>query len=331
MQIKNHSLFLTFFITRNYFMIFGYSNLLNIGKRDTLSCAIVGTIIGFLLLYIYKKWVANRKSLASNILVSFFAIFTINITLIILETFSNSFYLVRTPNLVITIPFLVLAFYIANKGFTTIYRVSQCLFPITLILYIITFITLIWYSDFANLEPMFTSTFFNFCKCSIFFAFLTVTPNLFIFELDKANKNISKSYLFSLIPIILTILFAITVLGNELITVYRAPEYMILKRIKIFNFIEKVENLTSVVFVFDMFITTAIATLLLKNNLPKKYNNIYLAVILIICIYISSIVIGKNNVIELFIYRYLPHMLIILFLALFTTKLFSKKVKASSA
>ena len=61
------------------------------------------------------------------------------------------------------------------------------------------------------------------------------------------------------------------ILGANLVDIYRYPEYMTLKKIKLFNFVEKVENIVSITWIFDLFITLAVSGNNMKELLPKKW------------------------------------------------------------
>ncbi|MBR1413350.1 MAG: GerAB/ArcD/ProY family transporter [Bacilli bacterium] len=317
MKIKNHAIFNSFFLTRSLFLIVGYSLILNTSGSDSWISVICGTIIGTILIIIYQHFKSNN--LINRVIIALYSIFMILTTLFILQTFTSNFYLIKTPNLVINIPFIFLVYYINKYKYSSIYRLGQLFFVISIIISIIVFIALFFYSDFSNITPVLSTPIHKVLLSSLYFAFMSAIPNILIYEIEDTNKDIVKSYLLTCLTLLITIFLAITILGNKLSIIYRAPEYMILKRVKIFNFIENIENIVSIIFIFDIFITSALATNVLKAKLPNKNNKLLLGGILISCLLVVSLSTINKNIYGLLIYQYLPIILIIFYiLSLFT-------------
>ena len=80
---------------------------------------------------------------------------------------------------------------------------------------------------------------------------------------------------------------------------------MILKKIKIFVFLEKIENIISITWILDVFMTLAISANNIRHTLPKKANAITFSSILLI-LYFFVIYLGEIYHIELQIYFILP-------------------------
>ncbi len=140
----------------------------------------------------------------------------------------------------------------------------------------------------------------------------------------QKNKLAGK-FIFSTITVILMCIYIIGVLGPNLIEIYRYPEYMVLKKIKIFNFIEKVENIISIAWLFDLFMALGISGENIKECLPKKHRNITFFLILII-LYFGAILSGIYYHEELMLYHILPIVLgIFEFIMLFLLMLIPKK------
>ena len=115
------------------------------------------------------------------------------------------------------------------------------------------------------------------------------------------DHKLIRKYLFGTISIILIGILIIAVLGPNLIQIYRFPEYMILKKIKVFQFLEKIENIISITWILDVFMTLAMIGQNIKMTLPKKWNNI-LFLSFLVMIFFFVIYLGEIYFIEIQVY-----------------------------
>ena len=148
----------------------------------------------------------------------------------------------------------------------------------------------------------------------------------------STDNNLPKYYFLANLTIIIMGILIIGILGPDLINIYRYPEYMILKVIKILNFIEKVENIFAIATLFDLFMVLSISMNSIKEKLPKKKQNIWFSLILLF-VFGVSIFFGIHYSLALQIYYYLPVILlifIVLILTVFTIKLRKKQNKGLS-
>ena len=97
------------------------------------------------------------------------------------------------------------------------------------------------------------------------------------------------------------------VLGEALLNIFRFPEYMVLKQIKLFQFIEKMENVLSIIWIFDLFITISMGVYSVKELVPEKKNKITTIGILAVMMYVINRVFVFDYVNELRIYYILPY------------------------
>mgnify|MGYP001106129423 FL=1 len=87
---------------------------------------------------------------------------------------------------------------------------------------------------------------------------------------------------------------------------YRFPEYIILKEIKLLNFIEKIENIVALSWVIDVFVYMATSSEFIKELLPEKKKKwIHIALILVLYV-LAFKFLGKYYTNEILIYYFLP-------------------------
>ena len=335
---------LSYFLGRAFFLGFGYSVILYYTNKDSWICFLLGTLLGIMLIYgisKIKKWMGektlkeylNENKILKYIVLTIFLIFNFYILsqlFFILETFASSFFLIYSPTYFILIPIFFLIYRITNKGWQSIGRIAEIFMPISLVIVLLSIAILTPYGTTDKFMPIMNQSTFNMIKCTLFFAFYTSSPFLLLLNAPMKDNKLIRKYLLSTGTIILIGVLIIAVLGPNLIQIYRYPEYMILKKIKVFQFLEKVENIVSITWILDVFMTLAISANNIKMTLPKKKNKILFLGILTI-LYFLVIYLGEIYYIELEMYIYLPLILgsfeIFIILLLMLYHFINKKTK----
>lgn len=307
---------LSYFLGRVFFLGFGFSYLLKLTGKDAYICAILGTILGVGIIYLYGKLenkidlipLKKNNSLLKYLLLFTFFLFNILIytqIAFVFQTFADSFFLLKSPIYFISLPIPFLVYRACKKGLSTISKVGEILMPISLVLFIFAGLGLIKYFKVESFLPILTTSASSLLKGTLYYTFYSTAPFLLLLNAEaKKNKYVLK-YLFSSLTVIVIALFIIGVLGPNLIKIYRYPEYMTLKKIKLFNFIEKVENIISIAWLFDLFMTLSIAGNNLKECLPKKGLKLTFPILLFL-LYLVTLLCGIYYSKELFLYEILP-------------------------
>ena len=307
---------LSYFLGRVFFLGFGFSYLLKLTGKDAYICAILGTILGVGIIYLYGKLknkidlipLKKNNSLLKYLLLFTFFLFNILIYTqisFVFQTFADSFFLLKSPIYFISLPIPFLVYRACKKGLSTISKVGEILMPISLVLFIFAGLGLIKYFKVEAFLPILTTSTSSLLKGTLYYTFYSTAPFLLLLNAEaKKNKYVLK-YLFSSLTVIVIALFIIGVLGPNLIKIYRYPEYMTLKKIKLFNFIEKVENIISIAWLFDLFMTLSIAGNNLKECLPKKGLKFTFPILLFL-LYLVTLLCGIYYPKELFLYEILP-------------------------
>lgn len=336
--------YIMYFLTQSLFLGFGISILFNISGKDCYIGAILGLCLGLIIVYFYAKFLELKQKrtlkeilkehkiigIITRILLLITSYILLIYSLVIYKVFVGSFMLIKTPSIFLLIPIVLFGTYGAFKGLNVISRVSEAILPLSLILIIFAALGIVGLFDSNNFLPILTTTPSNFFKTAITFAGISAFPNILTIHYHEKPKHMLLSYFISASIIIATIIYINGILGEELIHIYRFPEYMVLKQLKLFQFIEKVENILSISWIFNIFILLMMSIYSLKELVPNKKPKIITSLILILTVYIIDKIFAFNYVNELRIYHYLPYISIIIPLILIIPLLYLVKSKKKS-
>ncbi|MBE6154925.1 MAG: hypothetical protein E7163_05100 [Firmicutes bacterium] len=315
-----------YFLTRALFLGFGLSLTFYPSGKDSYIGALIGLLIGLLITFIYnyileKKGNITLKELfdrnkkfgfITKILMIIASFIILIYVLVIYKIFVVSFLLVNTPEIYILIPYIILILALTFKGIKIISRVASCLLPISIVLVISSIFSLVGYFEVINFLPIIDTTPLNIFKSAITFAGISTLPNILILHSKGPVKNHILTYCLSALTLIIAIICINGVFGEVLVKAFRFPEYMVLKQLKLLNFIEKVENILSIAWCFDLFITASMATYSIKELLPPKNSKITISIVLIIIMFVISKVFAQNYINELRIYYALPYVAVLI-------------------
>lgn len=318
--MKSNSI-LVFFLTRSLFLGFGVSIVFNYAKKDSYIGVILGILLGLLITYLYTYVIKNKQDksileltknhkiigLIARVLLLIASYIILIYTLVIYKIFVTSFLLFNTPVIYVVVPLIILASFLAYKGLKPIIRVASSLFPLSLVLIVFCIASLVGYFELDNFFPILTTTPTSILKTAIAFAGITAFPNILTLHLNKDIKGYTKIYLLSALSLLIVFICVNGVLGQDLVSILRFPEYMVLKQLKLLNFIEKVENILSIVWAFDLFITITMSIYSIKELVPKKKDKLITNIILIITIFIISKFFAFDYVNELNLYHLTPY------------------------
>ncbi len=331
---------IVYFLTRSLFLGFGISLILHQSGKDAYFGASLGILIGLIITYFYNDIISNKKekslkSLYKNhkligkiaqILMFLASYILLIYTLILYCVFVISFLLINSPVLYVIIPFLIIGFYLAFKSLKIISRVASILMPISIIFSIIVFLGLGGFFEITNFLPILTNTPSSFFKTALSFAGISAFPNILTLHFHDDTKYNMKIYILAAISIVLCTIAINGVLGQALTSIFRFPEYMVLKQLQAFKFIEKVENIFSNIWIFDLFITAVMAIYSIKETIPTKNNKLVTVLILVVTVYFINKIFVFNYVNELKVYYILPYLsLFLAIIIIFPFKYLIKK------
>lgn len=313
---------LVFFLVRSSIILNVFGYLADIVKTDLILAIIFGTILGLIPILIYHS-INNYKPNLNlpekiNTLFSKFISPLINVIILlslaiisiyilnIISIYINYNILKDYPLMVIAIIFLAFEIYLVRKGLKTLIRSSNILISVVLIIFILSIIFLITSFNIDELRPLYVSGNMNLFKASLIYALSTSGP-LFLLSIIKKDdivikKNYSKSivitYLISSLIILITFIITNGILGINLLRYYSYSYLVILNKISFLGFIERVETIFSITYLFDGFILLNLIFQMIKELIEKtfqikdqKSNNIIfyiISILIILGIYYSS-------------------------------------------
>ncbi len=242
-----------------------------------------------------------------------------------LTTFLSSQYLIETPKYILLISILLLTFYVANKGIETITRVSTISLYISIIIFLFDFFSLLPQVNFQNFLPIIDVSLNSIIISSIIFAFYFTIPIIHIniismnqiVDKEKFNKYYYLTILIAFIMIFLSMSTTIGILGINTSNLFDYPLYTTLKRIKLFSFLDSLENISIMLWI--LYIINASSTMLsfvfssLKDTfkLSIKKSKIINILILLISFAIPNFIFFNNNYNESYEYIWLPFSLLV--------------------
>lgn len=339
------------------FLGMGIHNLIKKVGVDFYFSVIIGGIVGIIILLLYfytnkyeptlpinKKintLFGNKIGFIVNLIICI-CLFIIGIfTLYNLVNFIVSQFLSETPLIVIGLLFSLIIIYVNIKGIETLSRTSLILTLICIVLFSIAILSLLQEFDISNLKPILEhgikrpleGSFYFITTISTPFFILLMIPKKNIIANSKQNKWITITYIIGIFFMFLTILFTIGCLGIHLASIYQYPEYIVLKRINLFNFLDRIENIIIIQWVFGSFITLSLIVYYISNNIKNNNKSKILPTIITAFILIASNTLFKNNTIfnELS-YKYLPYvrLVVLIILIIISLLIFIKKKKPSN-
>lgn len=352
---KNEYSVLTFFVFRCFYTGIAIHNITYLAKQDGWISLIIAFLIGFIPIILFnallniepslsftqltKKYCGKILGTLINILLIASVLFHASIVLWNLCNFINSQFLFKTPVLVIGILFMIPVIYTVSKGLKTIGRTAMVLFLMSLVIYFITFISLISKLEISNIFPILENGITPVLDGSLIqlsYSVLAIFPLLIIPKNDisdnkKIRSSLLKMYVFTFITMFIVMFLILTIFGYPLANLYQYPEFNILKTVNIANFFQRVESILAFQWLFDLAVGLMVFVYFLKTatqetfKFKNKFNNILILIISILMIYISSIIFKNNTIAYDFLgktYKYVR--LVILFFIPLTIYIITK-------
>lgn len=263
-----------------------------------------------------------------------------------ITNFITSQLLYRTPQIMIIIFLILVAIYNANEGIETISRVSLIMLSFNLILFLISFISLSSHINLDNFLPILKDNPNKIILSSLKLTSINFLPILITLVIPKDNarnkehynKSIIKGYILGIIISFLVVITTYGVLGPYLVNIFEYPEYIVLKKVTLLGFLERIENIVSNQWIIGNYVYLTLIIYYLGESclLSKKVNTKYLNILFGTILILASTLIFKNNTIfHSYVKNILPYFtsLLIIIYILLTIKIFltSKKNKTTQS
>lgn len=302
------------------FVGMGNINTVLLAKENTWLVGICGMIAGLIPILIISKVfdIMPDKNIIEKINESFknkfigkilnfililIILITLSLNIFSLGNFACTKYLTETPLWFVTILFLIPIIYAVTKGLEVISRTSQILFYMYIIIHFIITTSLSTFIDLSNLKPFFNIPINNFLKATFNFVTYCFIPMITLLIIPKNQiknvKNIRKPLIvgYLLSTVIMTIVFFMnmSVVGYSIVSLYRNPEYFIMKKVSVTSAFDNVENFFSLCWMFNLVISSIMGIYYVKTYIvdtfkikKKKTENILLIIISISLLFIST-------------------------------------------
>jgi len=312
---------------------------------------IIGLIPLFLIIYI-SNYQPNKKlnekinSLFGNtigfIINILFSLLLVSLGITLLYNINNfilSQFLYRTPFLVSCTLFIILIIYCANKGINVISKVAMLLLTINIALYTINILALIGYIDLSNFLPLLKENTQNIIPTSLKIASINYLPLLTILIIPKNKLTVPKQYtktiiISYIIGAIISFGLVITtfgVLGIDLVNAFEYSEYIVLRKIKLLGFLERIENIISLQWIIGSFVYLTIIVYSISKSIPlkstksHKWINLIIGIILLA---LTTIIFKDNTLFDTYVKNIFPYIisgLLLIYVFIVVKIFFSKK------
>ncbi len=303
----------SFFNGRALFWGFGISLLMRNTNTNFWIAELLGTAIGLIILLLVKR--TNESKIVK--MLSGFSIAFLAAT--ILVNMGGTLYLRETPTWILALFLLLGCFIIAKSKEYSLKRTLFLLFCYSIFMIVLGSIFLTKEAGMENIYPLFYFDYKGILYGALLYVLTSVTPILALNDI-KDKKAVVSNYLMSSLSVIVISLLIMLVLGNKEAMLYRYPEYVLLKRIKISEFFSNVDNIFVVPMVVDLLVTISTG---IRNF---SVNGKYVQYILPVCLFFLVSYVSHNGFVMVALYYYFPILLgILLFLTLIPKKKQYKK------
>lgn len=289
--------FLSFFLSQSFIFFNASSKILKYSMQDTWISLIIGFVISLLILILYLKFLNKYNNMnifeiniskfgkvignLISIIECLFVLASISYILAKLCNFLTFNFIRQMPIFILALVFLLLVIYTVYKGIETICRTSQILAFISLIILIICISLLINYMDFSNFKPIFETGFTSILKGSFVYIInsivhlflIGIIPKNSITHENYYNKSIIIGHTVSFIVTFIVLNSSILVLSSNVATIFNYPEYVMINQISIFHFIERLENIFSIMFIFNVFVFCCMGIYFIDKYVSVKIKN----------------------------------------------------------
>ena len=310
---------ITFPLLTTYNFI-SFNTTIETSKINSYISVLYSSFIGLILLYIFI-YISNYKPeltlTEKNItlfgkkigtIINYILAFNISITgLIILNNTVNFIiihYLKETPKTIILIAIGLTIIYTATKEIQVIAHSSFIIFIFIIFLTICSTIGLITKFNINNILPILESGISKTINSGNKITLTSILPLFILLNIPKNsiknNKNITKYilvfYLISMFLIFILTILSIGILGDNIIKIYAHPEYIILKKISLFGFIDHIENIVYLKWIFNSIITLTLIIYYISTTIKIKKNNKYNLLLTTSIIIIAILILYKKYI-----------------------------------
>ena len=247
---------LVFFICSGMPLLISFKPIFSISRLGSIVSVVIGIILGFINIYIIIKL---RNKLNNKYFKLMFLLPLIIYIINRIAYFVKIAYLEHINPFIVALTLVFLILYSCKHGIKCIIRSSFIFFIIIVAIFIFNNFFLLDELNINNYKPILSYNFISIIKCSLLYYINTLPifmliflPKNIIYNKDKYNKNIILGYILSSLFILITYIITLGVLGINIINNFEFPYYMVIRRITLFGFFERLENIISFMYLYIM-------------------------------------------------------------------------------
>lgn len=303
----------TYYLSRAFFRSIGMSLIFTHSLTGFWISEIIGTIISIVLLYFIKN---SRIKLIRSIVG-----FSISlISMILLVNMGHTLYLNETPIFILAILPVIAVFILGKCDKKAFVRTANIFFIYSLALFALKILGLIPHFSLDNLKPFNIIGIKEIIIGTLIFISISLTPVLYLSDYSN-KKDVIKGYLISSFTTIVVSILAMGVLGLKEVTLYRNPEYIVLKKISLLDFVNNVDSFFNFAIILDLLFTSSLGIRVMDIKNDKVH--FLLSTILLIGTTFAT----HNNDIVVFIYYNLPYIFMVLLIIQLFLSIIKYKLK----
>ena len=325
-----------------------------LSKTMSLISMLIGLLFGLVFSNMFLKLFKSKSNLSMTnkikLLFPKLSIF-INIILIIctlltyifltyrLTSFLSNEYLINMPTYLISLLIIIVTTYIASKGLDTTIKVTTITFYISIIVFLFDSLSLFPQVKIDNFLPIYNVNKTNVIISSLYFTLYFFVPIVnigfikynYIVDNNKFTKYYYLSIILSFIMSFILLFNTIGVSGIKVCSLFDYPIYTTLKRIKLFNFLDSLENISISLWIFYVINSSSLIILSLFNqikdtfNLTNKKTIIINSILIVISFILPNIIFNNSNYIETFNYIYIPLIVLLIYFITIVTLFYKNK------
>jgi len=329
---------MAFLLPITMFFGVGLSNISIHSKESFWISIVIGIILGSFIVLGFSKIMENntnsliesasKKKIFIYILISLVFIY---IGIAILTNLITSIYLTEINPILLALPLLILLLYGAFKGKIIIARISVLILIFALILALSIILNLIPEVEIKNYLPLFNNSIWDILLQGFNFACYSSAPLMLLSlyspkEIDSyKNTSLLKAYLVSCLMVSIIFILTIGVMGIDMASLYRYPEYIVLKKVSFFRFINNIENFNAFFWILTYLFLIVIAGSHLKESIDKLTNTKWWFIGISIILFFSIVFTTFRNInFILLLYKYQSFILAGLILLFFMVNINKK-------
>ncbi|MGI6434705.1 MAG: GerAB/ArcD/ProY family transporter [Syntrophomonadaceae bacterium] len=220
--------------------------------------------------------------IAGKITSFFFVWFTFHLGTLVLRNFSEFIQLVslqETPQFPILISMGFLCIWAAKSGIEALGRFAICIIPLVVCAIIVVFLLSIPQMDLKNIRPVLYNGIgpvLNSTASLFAFPFGELALFTMVFDSLKSKDKIFQAYIIGTIMtasiLILSYVRNILVIGGESYSSHFFPSYFSISVISIGDFLQRIEAVVGVIFLFGGFIKASVCLYIASKGCAKIFN-----------------------------------------------------------